>query len=148
MRWNAAHLTAGFALCAGCGQNPPAEPPAQSAALTNTNIIERDWVLVALGDRTAPFGPQQQPPTIRLTPAEFRAAGFAGCNRYFARYSLRGDSLKFESPGATRMFCASAAELENSFLAMLPDVVTYQVRDTVLTLTTKSGVVARFHAAH
>ncbi len=148
MRWNAAILSAGFALCAACGQKPPAEPPSQSAASTSTNITGRDWVLVALGDRTAPFGPQQQPPTLRLTPADFRAAGFAGCNRYFAKYSLRGDSLTFESPGATKMFCASAADLENAFLAMLPEVVTYQMRDTVLTLSTKRGFVARFHAAH
>jgi heat shock protein HslJ len=60
---------------------------------------------------------------------------------------LRGDSLKFESPGATKMFCASADSLERAFLGVLPEVVTYQVRDTVLTLYTKHGVVARFHAA-
>ena len=132
-------------LCA-CGQQPPAEPPATNVGSTNTNIADRDWTLVALGDRTAPFGPQLQPPTLRLTPADSRAIGFAGCNRYFARYALRGDSLKFESPGATKMYCASAAELENAFLAMLPDVVTYQAQDTVLTLTTKKGTVARFHA--
>lgn len=135
------------ALSGACGQKPPAELPPQSAAATNTNIAERDWVLVVLGDRTAPVGPQQQPPTLRLTPRDSRAAGFAGCNRYFARYSLRGDSLKFASPGATKMFCASAEQLERAFLAMIPEVVTYQVRDTVLTLSSGSGVVARFHTA-
>ncbi len=48
---------------------------------------------------------------------------------------------------ATKMICASAAELENKFLAMLPAVTTYQVSDTVLTLSSKSGLVARFHVA-
>ena len=136
-----------IAVCAACGQKPPAEPPANSAVPTNTNIADREWVLVALGDRTAPFGPQLKPPTLKLTPADFRATGFAGCNRYFATYSLSGNSLKFESPGATKMFCAASDSLERAFLGMLPEVTTYQVSDTVLTLTTKTGLVARFHAA-
>jgi heat shock protein HslJ len=135
------------AFTVACGQKPPAEPPANSAAPTSTNIADRDWVLVALGDRTAPFGPQLKPPTLKLTPADSRATGFAGCNRYFASYSLSGNSLKFESPGATKMFCAASDSLERAFLGMLPEVTTYQVSDTVLTLTTRNGLVARFHAA-
>jgi len=136
------------ALCAACGQKPPAEPPEKSAAPANTNIADRDWVLVALGDKAALVGPQQKPPTLRLSSADSRATGFAGCNQYFAKYSLREDSLKFESPGATKMYCAASDSLERAFLGMLPDVATYQVRDTVLALSTKSGTVARFHAAH
>ena len=135
------------ALIAACGQKPPAEPPEKSAAPANTNIADRDWVLVVLGDKAALVGPQQKPPTLRLSSADSRATGFGGCNQYFAKYSLRDDSLNFESPGATKMFCAASDSLERAFLGMLPDVVTYQVRDTVLALSTKNGTVARFHAA-
>ncbi|HEY7567709.1 MAG TPA: META domain-containing protein [Gemmatimonadaceae bacterium] len=131
------------ACIVACGQ----KPPANSAAPTDTNIADREWVLVALGDRTAPFGPQVRPPTLKLAPVDFRATGFAGCNRYFATYSISGASLMFESPGATTMFCAASDSLERAFLGMLPEVTTYQVDDTVLTLTTKNGLVARFHAA-
>lgn len=88
-----------------------------------------------------------KPPTLKLAPADFRATGFAGCNRYFATYSISGASLTFESPGATKMFCAASDSLERAFLGMLPEVTTYQLNDTVLTLTTKNGLVARFHAA-
>lgn len=140
-------LILAVAFSVACGQKPPAEPPTNSAAPANANIAHRDWVLVALGDRAAPFGPQVKPPTLKLTPADFRATGFAGCNRYFATYSLSGDSLKFESPGATKMFCAASDSLERAFLGMLPEVTTYQVSDTVLTLTTRNGLVARFHSS-
>jgi heat shock protein HslJ len=136
-----------LAVSAACSPKPPAAPPAKNAVQANADIADRDWELVALGDRTAPFGAQVKPPTLKLTPADSRATGFAGCNRYFAQYSLRGDSLKFESPGATKMFCEASDSLERAFLGMLPEVVTYQVSDTALTLTTKSGLVARFHSA-
>ncbi|MGH7693943.1 MAG: META domain-containing protein [Gemmatimonadaceae bacterium] len=135
------------ALIAACGQKPPAEPPEKSAVPTVTDIADRDWVLVALGDKAALVGPQQKPPTLKLSSADSRATGFAGCNQYFAKYSLRADSLKFESPGATKMFCAASDSLERAFLGMLADVVTYQIRDTVLALSTKNGTIARFHAA-
>lgn len=140
-------LVLALAFSIACGQKAPPTPPAKSAAPTNTNIADREWVLVALGDRTAPFGPQLKPPTLKLTPADSRATGFAGCNRYFATYSLSGNSLKFESPGATKMFCAASDSLERAFLGMLPEVAAYQLSDTVLTLTTKNGLIARFHAA-
>jgi heat shock protein HslJ len=136
-----------MAVSMACCTQPPAEPPAQNVTQSSADITERDWVLVALGNFAAPFGTQQKSPTLRLTSAQLRAAGYAGCNQYFARYSLRGDSLKFESPGATKMYCASSAELENAFLRMLPEVLTYKLRDTVLTLSSRSGVVARFHAS-
>lgn len=140
-------LTLAVAIIVACGQRPPAEPPAKSDAAANANVADRDWVLVELGDKKAPFGAQLKPPTLKLSQADSRATGFAGCNRYFATYSLSGDSLKFQSPGATKMFCAAADTLERAFLGMLPEVTTYQVSDTVLTLTTKSGLLARFHAA-
>lgn len=140
-------IVAVASIVVACGQKSPPAQPANSTAPTNTNIADREWVLVALGDRTAPFGPEVEPPTLKLTPADFRATGFGGCNRYFATYSLSGNSLKFESPGATKMFCAASDSLERAFLGMLPEVTTYQVSDTVLTLTTKTGLVARFHAA-
>ncbi len=40
--------------------------------------------------------------------ADGRAHGHAGCNHWFAGYSLNGDALDFDVPGSTRKMCAPA----------------------------------------
>ncbi len=55
--------------------------------------------------------------------ADGRAHGHAGCNHWFAGYSLEGDAIGFDTPGSTRKMCAPALmEQEQRFLAALRDV--------------------------
>ncbi|ARS49583.1 META domain-containing protein [Ectopseudomonas hydrolytica] len=55
--------------------------------------------------------------------ADGRAHGHAGCNHWFAGYSLKGDALSFEPAGSTRKMCAPALmEQEQRFLAALDEV--------------------------
>ena len=142
-------LLAALALSAlACGTKPPAQLPPQAVAATAPSTITgRDWVLVALGEQTSPMGSKAQPPALRFETADFRAAGFAGCNRYFATYALRGDSLTFGPVASTKMFCAESNDLERTFLATLAATTTYQLSDSILTLRTRDGLQARFRAA-
>ncbi|MGQ7957121.1 META domain-containing protein [Pseudomonas sp. SP16.1] len=55
--------------------------------------------------------------------ADGRAHGHAGCNHWFAGYSLNGDALDFDVPGSTRKMCAPALmEQERRFLDAIGQV--------------------------
>jgi heat shock protein HslJ len=74
------------------------------------------------------------------------AAGFAGCNRYSAAYTLAGDTLTFGPAISTKMACADGDELERSYLATLPEIRSYGRSDSTLTLSGPGVPLARFRA--
>ena len=108
-------------------------------------ITDRDWVLVALAEQASP-PPRGKPATLRLEASTSRAAGFAGCNRFSASYTLAGDSLRFGPIMSTKMACVDGDELERRFLGALPVVATYEATDSALILKGPGGPLARFHA--
>lgn len=74
-----------------------------------------------------------------------QVTGHAGCNRYFAPYTLAGASLTVGSAGATRMFCAEPAGLmqqETLFLAALASVAAFRIDGDKLELRTAQGALA------
>lgn len=119
---------------------------AQSAAPAGGSLVNREWELVSLGRQGAALGVGQRPVTLHVDAVAGRASGFSGCNRYSAGYELSGDALRFTAPLSTRMACAGGMELEQGFLAMLPQVARYQVVGATLTLSSKAGVLATFRA--
>lgn len=74
-----------------------------------------------------------------------RVTGHAGCNRYFAPYTLAGERLTIGSAGATRMACAEPAGLmqqEALFLAALATVSTWRIDGDRLELRTAQDALA------
>ncbi|ERH48794.1 hypothetical protein O203_18505 [Ectopseudomonas chengduensis] len=62
--------------------------------------------------------------------ADGRAHGHAGCNHWFAGYTLKDDAVRFETPGSTRKMCApSLMEQEQRFLAALAEVQRWDFND-------------------
>ena len=60
--------------------------------------------------------------------ADGRAHGNAGCNHWFAQYSLVGDQLSFGTIGSTRKLCAPAVmEQEKRFLQALTKVQRWDI---------------------
>ncbi len=118
----------------------------RSGAAVPAAIVEREWALVTLGDSAAPRGSGGKPATIRFDSAATRAAGFAGCNRYSAPYTIAGDSLGFGPAISTKMACADGDALERAYLAIIPDVTGFRATDSTLTLTGSSGPLATFRA--
>jgi heat shock protein HslJ len=115
--------------------------------MTSLSVIaDRDWELVTLGEHTNPRGTQDRPLTLRLNGGDSNAGGFAGCNGYGATYLVRGDSLRFEAPISTKMFCEGVQDVENAFLGALPQVTTYTVSDSTLTLHGSQGPIATFQS--
>jgi len=77
--------------------------------------------------------------------ADGRVNGHAGCNRYFAPYTLAGEALTIGSAGATRMACAEPAGLmqqETLFLAALASVAAWRIDGDKLELRTVQGALA------
>ena len=127
-----------------CGPKPPASD--QRPSVSDRPLDNREWALVGLGEAAAPLGAGGRPATIQFDPGAGRAAGFAGCNRYSAGYTLAGDSLTFGPALSTKMACADGDELEREYLAVLPAIRSYQLSDATLTLDGSSGPLARFRA--
>jgi heat shock protein HslJ len=141
-----------LAAVVACGPKPP--PPEDQPPVTEEPQSERsapsldgrEWSLVNLKDQPAPTGAGGRRATITFDTAAHRASGFAGCNRYGAEFKTAGDGLTFGPAMATKMACSEGDELERLYLAVLPEVTTYAVADSVLTLSGAAGPLARFHA--
>lgn len=116
-------------------------PALEAAELEGTT-----WWLAGFADSTPamdgmPSLPSEPLPgsEVNLQLVDGRAAGLAGCNRFFAAYTTSGTGMTFDSPGATKMFCGSPDGLmrqESNFLNLLPQVQAYQVFDQLLWLRT------------
>ena len=138
-------LAALLVISLGCAPQAPLDDDSLSVNAQRA-VVDRDWVLIQLGERNAPTGAGGRAPTLRFDSMEGRAAGFAGCNRFGATYVLRGDSLTFGPVMSTKMACSEGMELEQSYAAMLTSVVSYVADGSTLTLRSATGVVARYRA--
>jgi heat shock protein HslJ len=89
----------------------------------------------------------ERPPTLDFT--DTGAAGFAGCNQWFATLRQEAGALRFESIGSTRMACEGPRmEVERSFLAALERARNARRDgDTLVLLDEAGGEAARFIAA-
>lgn len=85
---------------------------------------ERSYLLEWIGER-----PLMDYSHLTLTLADDgRAYGNAGCNHWFAQYSLAGNQLSFGTIGSTRKLCAPAVmEQEKRFLQALTKVERWDI---------------------
>lgn len=99
------------------------------------------WTLLSLGGALIE-GPQ--PPTLSFS--DGRAAGFAGCNQFFATVTREDDATKLTAIGSTRMYCAGAPmETEARYLAMLGAMNSFRLEgDTLVLLDSAGQEIARY----
>ena len=111
-------------------------------------LVGVTWELIELGGQPAPMGAGDRRATLIVEGGgESRANGFAGCNRWFSSYTLtRPDQIQFTAPGATKMACATGMDLEQRYLAMLPQVRRYTMSDSTAVLHGETGPLAKFVA--
>lgn len=85
---------------------------------------------------------------VSLRLEDGRAGGNAGCNNYFATYTLQDTALTFGPVGATQMFCEGApGEVESSYLSNLASVSSWSSDGTTLSLADATGTVILEYAA-
>ena len=70
-----------------------------------------------------------------------RVSGSAGCNNYFASYSVIGSSLSISSTGSTKMYCTGPGVMmqEDTYLASLKRAATFTINGARLTLADEKG---------
>ncbi|MWV17852.1 META domain-containing protein [Pseudomonas sp. L-22-4S-12] len=100
------------ACLAGCAADPirlESDKTYQVEWIGERPLIDRSHLTLTLGE-------------------DGRAYGNAGCNHWFASFTLEGDKLTFGQAGSTRKMCAPALmEQEQRFLATLGSVQRWDV---------------------
>jgi heat shock protein HslJ len=112
MKYRALSGLAAVALLTGCATEPMALKQDQGYVLEwigERPLIDSSHLSMTLG-------------------ADGRAYGNAGCNHWFAPYSLEGNAISFGPVGKTRKLCAPALmEQEQRFLQALPTVQRWDI---------------------
>ena len=119
------------------------EVPATSKPLPL--LADTQWRLLQLQGKAIVLQPTDRPMTLAFSPEGTRIAGSAGCNRYLGTYTENRGHLQLDPGGMTLMACADPAmQRERNFIAMLRSVDSFRITGSVLSLTSKGRMVAKF----
>jgi heat shock protein HslJ len=148
-------LAALVVACTPTGGEPAVADPTQPALAgeLESNDLERTedmeatelegtrWVLVSYVNAA---GETVDALADREVTAEFAAGqvgGSAGCNNYFASYTLDGDALTISQAGSTMMACepAEVMQQETDYLAALQSAATHTIENGALTIADADG---------
>jgi heat shock protein HslJ len=73
-----------------------------------------------------------------------QVSGFAGCNTFFGRYTIEGNTIKFGPIGASKKFCKKEINaVESEFLKVLNNANSFSVKDKVLLLLENDTVLLK-----
>jgi heat shock protein HslJ len=133
-----------FLVAAACGSDDSKDSSAGSGS-GSTRLWGRSWTLSDATSLGAPLA------DVSVT-AEFDASqitGSSGCNTYGAPYRVDGDTMTIGPDiAATRKACeAAATAVEQAYLARLPQVASYEITGTTLTLRSETDATLLVYAA-
>ncbi|WP_187262993.1 META domain-containing protein [Pontibacter beigongshangensis] len=116
-----------------------------SVAGEQNTLLDTDWVLLSFAENEVPATPKTNTSFIHFDSENDKVKGFAGCNRFFGTYTLKGERLSLHSLGSTRMACPDI-EVENYLMKVFETVTSYKIAGELLTLYSKNTAVAIFRA--
>ena len=119
-------------MLAACATAKQDQPPAQSAALLDT-----EWVLISLNGSALIEGTE-----ITLNFKEASLDGSAGCNTYGGSYTASEDSLRLSGVYATEMGCPEPKGIldqEKAYLDALNAAARYRVDGDWLEVYDEAG---------
>ena len=134
-----AHWIVGALILAAAASatQPPDSPDSKSEKSTGVSptLDGRVWVLEKLQKRPGKPPADKKPITIEFDPANKRASGYTGVNRFHAPYDLDGTHLKFGALVMTRRAGPpEAMKLEAEILAVLEKTDRVKIEADRLTL--------------
>ncbi len=95
------------------------------------------------------FAGSDDRPVFLMFETADKAAGFAGCNRFFGSFKQSGEKLTMGPFATTRMACAALiSDRETAFLKTLEKARLFDVSDGELALRTWEGAVLLRLAPH
>lgn len=130
--------------------NADGQVVATFTVLEPTSLTGVTWVATMVNNgREAVTGILEDTQITAVFDAEGKVGGSAGCNRYFAGYTVDGSSIAIEPPASTRKMCPEAImQQEFGYLTMLPTAATFSIQGDELELRTADGaLVASYRAS-
>ena len=83
-------------------------------------LTANEWQLKEMTTTNGKTTLPQRVPTLMLTDTN-TMYGFSGCNRFFGRYTIEGNTIKLEPGGSTMMACPDM-EIEDAILKAMGNV--------------------------
>lgn len=122
---------------------------AQNKTMTTEKDIIQDtyWMLYSMEGEDLQGPIDTRTAYIRFEEGKDDVKGYTGCNNFFGKYALSGDSVRLSKLGATKMMCPTI-EQENQLMGILERVDSYSISDYLLTLYSGGTAVATFRAGN
>ena len=98
-------------------------------------LTANEWQLKEMTTTNGKTTLPQRVPTLMLTDTN-TMYGFSGCNRFFGRYSIEGNTIKLEPGGSTMMACPDL-QFEHEYIQTLAAMTSYSIENKELKLTDK-----------
>ncbi len=86
----------------------------------------------------------KQPITLRLDPAGQKVNGYAGCNQYAGTFKQKENTITFNEPVLTRMYCEETSAMETKYIAALTYAETYTVKNNTLRFFIAKDLILEF----
>lgn len=102
------------------------------------DVFNHTYTVTALYDAALALTDDGAAPTFIFNWETKQVNGLAGCNRYFASFSVEENTITFGNAGVTKMLCPNMAT-EDTFLNAFGQVKNYSYADGVLTLKDEEG---------
>jgi heat shock protein HslJ len=114
--------------------------------LSSSNLTGVEWLVREFSGHVLELSVGAQQPFIIFDEAKKQVTGYAGCNRFFGEYELKGVALRFGPIGATKRACPDLEEaVETEFLTVLDATRRWRIVDGILELLNGDQVLARLH---
>jgi heat shock protein HslJ/pimeloyl-ACP methyl ester carboxylesterase len=112
-----------------------------------TTLSNTYWKLIEVNG--APVQSRDDQPEVHMLLERVgnQVRGFAGCNRFFGSYEVRGDSLRFGQLASTMTACPYLDE-ESAFFAAMQKVSRFEIMGEMLELQGEGSSRVRFRAVY
>lgn len=122
----------------GAAVTPPAATP---DVATSDSIEGTAWRLVSYGSVENPIAALEDPPVTAEFEAGGKLGGSAGCNSYFATYTLDAQSFTTSDVGSTMMACLDGRRMqqESAYLTALQAATALERAGDTLTIDYAGG---------
>jgi len=107
-----------------------------------TTLMTTNWTLQSYADTTGVLIPVYNGTSVT---AQFNrdgtVTGSAGCNRYFATYTVKEYALSITTPGLTKMHCPAPGVMnqEIAFVSLLPQASAIRIHGSDLNIYDNTG---------
>jgi heat shock protein HslJ len=107
-----------------------------NGGVEDLNVIEKinnSWILASMKGIDVDVEFVERKPQLNINTSENKVTGYSGCNNYFGKISVEGDSIKIGPLGSTMMACPTM-QAEYKYMKLLESVDGYDVGNSELTL--------------